>query len=116
MAYTDAQKSQIIKDYVAATPVPDYNFVDPICITIERANGMDYYFPHLNRVFKNGVTEFGINKVKELFGTDKWINFNPSNKEKHCPYVKYNDTYGFIEFSSIMTSIKRYDRNRNYHN
>ena len=110
MAYTDAQKSQIIKDYVAATPVPDYNFVDPICITIERANGMDYYFPHLNRVFKNGVTEFGINKVKELYGTDKWINFNPSNKEKHCPYVKYNDTYGFIEFSSIMTSIKRYDR------
>lgn len=110
MAYTNAQKSQIIKDYVAATPVPDYNFVDPICITIERANGMDYYFPHLNRVFKNGVTEFGINKVKELYGTDKWINFNPSNKEKHCPYVKYNDTYGFIEFSSIMTSIKRYDR------
>ena len=110
MAYTDTQKSQIIKDYVAATPVPDYNFVDPICITIERANGKDYYFPHLNRVFKNGVTEFGINKVKELYGTDKWINFNPSNKEKHCPYVKYNDTYGFIEFSSIMTSIKRYDR------
>lgn len=110
MAYTDAQKSQIIKDYVAATPVPDYKFVDPVCITIERANGMDYYFPHLNRVFKNGVTEFGINKVKELYGTDKWIKFNPSNKEKHCPYVKYNDTYGFIEFSSIMTSIKRYDR------
>lgn len=110
MAYTNAQKSQIIKDYVAATPVPDYNFVDPICITIERANGMDYYFPHLNRVFKNGVSEFGINKVKELYGTDKWINFNPSNKEKHCPYVKYNDTYGFVEFSSIMTSIKRYDR------
>lgn len=110
MAYTNAQKSQIIKDYVAATPVPDYNFVDPICITIERANGMDYYFPHLNRVFKNGVSEFGINKVKELYGTDKWINFNPSNKEKHCPYAKYNDTYGFIEFSSIMTSIKRYDR------
>ena len=27
MAYTDAQKSQIIKDYVAATPVPDYKFI-----------------------------------------------------------------------------------------
>ena len=110
MAYTDAQKSQIIKDYVAATPVPDYNFVDPICITIERANGMDYYFPHLNRVFKNGVSEFGLNKVKELYGFDKWTNFNPSDKDRHCPYVKYNDTYGFIEFSSVVTNTKRYDR------
>ena len=110
MAYTDAQKSQIIKDYVAATPVPDYKFVDPVCITIERANGMDYYFPHLNRVFKNGVSEFGLNKVKELYGFDKWTNFNPSDKDRHCPYVKYNDTYGFIEFSSVVTNTKRYDR------
>src|SRR5574344_186582 len=110
MAYTDAQKSQIIKDYVAATPVPDYNFVDPICITIERANGMDYYFPHLNRVFKNGVSEFGLNKVKELYGFDKWTNLNPSDKDRHCPYVKYNDIYGFIEFSSVVTNTKRYDR------
>lgn len=110
MAYTDAQKSQIIKDYVAATPVPDYKLIDPICITIERANGMDYYFPHLNRVFKNGVSEFGLNKVKELYGFDKWTNFNPSDKDRHCPYVKYNDTYGFIEFSSVVTNTKRYDR------
>lgn len=110
MAYTDAQKSQIIKDYVAATPVPDYKFIDPVCITIERANGMDYYFPHLNRVFKNGVSEFGLNKVKELYGFDKWTNFNPSDKDRHCPYVKYNDTYGFIEFSSVVTNTKRYDR------
>ena len=110
MAYTDAQKSQIIKDYVAATPVPDYKLIDPVCITIERANGMDYYFPHLNRVFKNGVSEFGLNKVKELYGFDKWTNFNPSDKDRHCPYVKYNDTYGFIEFSSVVTNTKRYDR------
>lgn len=110
MAYTNAQKSQIIKDYVAATPVPDYKLIDPICITIERANGMDYYFPHLNRVFKNGVSEFGLNKVKELYGFDKWTNFNPSDKDRHCPYVKYNDTYGFIEFSSVVTNTKRYDR------
>ena len=110
MAYTDAQKSQIIKDYVAATPVPDYKLIDPICITIERANGMDYYFPHLNRVFKNGVSEFGLNKVKELYGFDKWTNFNPSDRDRHCPYVKYNDTYGFIEFSSVVTNTKRYDR------
>ena len=110
MAYTDAQKSQIIKDYVAATPVPDYKLIDPVCITIERANGMDYYFPHLNRVFKNGVSEFGLNKVKELYGFDNWTNFNPSDKDRHCPYVKYNDTYGFIEFSSVVTNTKRYDR------
>ena len=110
MAYTDAQKSQIIKDYVAATPVPDYKLIDPVCITIERANGMDYYFPHLNRVFKNGVSEFGLNKVKELYGFDTWTNFNPSDKDRHCPYVKYNDTYGFIEFSSVVTNTKRYDR------
>lgn len=110
MAYTDAQKSQIIKDYVAATPVPDYKLIDPICITIQRKNGIDYYFPHLNRVFKNGVSEFGLNKVKELYGFDKWTNFNPSDKDRHCPYVKYNDTYGFIEFSSVVTNTKRYDR------
>ena len=110
MAYTDAQKSQIIKDYVAATPVPDYKFIDPVCITIQRKSGVDYYFPHLNRVFKNGVSEFGLNKVKELYGFDKWTNFNPSDKDRHCPYVKYNDTYGFIEFSSVVTNTKRYDR------
>lgn len=110
MAYTNAQKSQIIKDYVAATPVPDYKLIDPICITIQRKSGMDYYFPHLNRVFKNGVSEFGLNKVKELYGFDKWTNFNPSDKDRHCPYVKYNDTYGFIEFSSVVTNTKRYDR------
>lgn len=110
MAYTDAQKSQIIKDYVAATPIPDYKFVDPVCITIQRKNGIDYYFPHLNRVFKNGVSEFGLSKVKELYGFDKWTNFNPVDKDRHCPYVKYNDTYGFIEFSSVVTNTKRYDR------
>lgn len=110
MAYTDAQKSQIIKDYVAATPVPDYKLIDPVCITIQRKSGIDYYFPHLNRVFKNGVSEFGLNKVKELYGFDKWTNFNPSDKGRHCPYVKYNDTYGFIEFSSVVTNTKRYDR------
>lgn len=110
MAYTDAQKSQIIKDYVAATPVPDYKFIDPVCITIERKNGTDLYFPHLNRVFKNEVSEFGLNKVKELYGFDKWTIFNPSDKDRHCPYVKYNDTYGFIEFSSVVTNTKRYDR------
>lgn len=110
MAYTDAQKSQIIKDYVAATPVPDYKFIDPVCITIQRKSGIDYYFPHLNRVFKNGVSEFGLNKVKELYGFDRWTNFNPSDKDRHCPYVKYNDTYGFIEFSSVVTNTKRYDR------
>ena len=54
MAYTDAQKSQIIKDYVAATPVPDYKFVDPVCITIQRKSGVDHYFPHLNRVLRTG--------------------------------------------------------------
>ena len=110
MAYTDAQKSQIIKDYVAATPVPDYKFVDPVCITIERKNGTDLYFPHLNRVFKNEVSKFGLDKVKELYGFDKWTIFNPSDKDRHCPYVKYNDTYGFIEFSSVVTNTKRYDR------
>lgn len=110
MAYTDTQKSQIIKDYVAATPVPDYKLIDPICITIQRKSGMDYYFPHLNRVFKNGVSEFGRNKIKELYGFDKWTNFNPSDKDRHCPYVKYSDTYGFIEFSSVVTNTKRYDR------
>lgn len=110
MAYTDAQKSQIIKDYVAATPIPDYKFVDPVCITIQRKNGIDYYFPHLNRVFKNEVSEFGLSKVKELYGFDKWTNFNPVDKDRHCPYVKYNDTYGFIEFSSVVTNTKRYDR------
>ena len=31
MAYTDAQKSQIIKDYVAAPPFPDDKFIDFIC-------------------------------------------------------------------------------------
>ena len=110
MAYTDTQKSQIIKDYVAATPVPDYKLIDPVCITIQRKNGMDYYFPHLNRVFKNQVSEFGRNKIKELYNFDKWTNFNPSDKDRHCPYVKYNDTYGFIEFSSVVTNTKRYDR------
>lgn len=110
MAYTDAQKSQIIKDYVAATPVPDYKLIDPVCITIQRKSGIDYYFPHLNRVFKNQVSEFGRNKIKELYGFDKWTNFNPSDKDRHCPYVKYNDTYGFIEFSSVVTNTKRYDR------
>lgn len=110
MAYTDAQKSQIIKDYVAATPVPDYKFVDPVCITIQRKSGTDYYFPHLNRVFKNGVSEFGISKLKELYDFDKWTNFSPSDRDRPCPYVKYNDTYGFIEFSSVTTNTKRYDR------
>lgn len=110
MAYTDAQKSQIIKDYVAATPVPDYKFIDPVCITIQRKSGIDYYFPHLNRVFKNGVSEFAINKLKELYDFDKWTNFNPSDRDRPCPYVKYNDTYGFIEFSSVTTNTKRYDR------
>ena len=110
MAYTDAQKSQIIKDYVVATPVPDYKFIDPVCITIQRKNGIDYYFPHLNRVFKNQVSEFGRNKIKELYNFDNWTNFNPSDKDRHCPYVKYNDTYGFIEFSSVVTNTKRYDR------
>lgn len=110
MAYTDAQKSQIIKDYVAATPIPDYKFIDPVCITIERKNGIDLYFPHLNRVFKNEVSEFGSNKIKELYGFDNWTTFNPSDKDRHCPYVKYNDTYGFIEFSSVVTNTKRYDR------
>lgn len=110
MAYTDAQKSQIIKDYVAATPVPDYKFIDPVCISIERKNGTDYYFPHLNRVFKNGVSEFGISKLKELYDFDKWTNFSPSDRDRPCPYVKYNDTYGFIEFSSVATNTKRYDR------
>lgn len=110
MAYTDAQKSQIIKDYVAATPVPDYKLIDPVCITIQRKSGIDYYFPHLNRVFKNQVSEFGRNKIKDLYGFDNWTNFNPSDKDRHCPYVKYNDTYGFIEFSSVVTNTKRYDR------
>ena len=110
MAYTDAQKSQIIKDYVAATPVPDYKFIDPICITIQRKNGIDYYFPHLNRVFKNRVSEFGIRKLKELYDFDKWTEFNPSDRDRPCPYVKYNDTYGFIEFSLVTTNTKRYDR------
>lgn len=110
MTYTNTQKSQIIKDYVAATPIPDYKFIDPVCITINRKYGIDYYFPHLNRVFKNGVSEFGISKLKELYDFDEWTNFNPSDRDRHCPYVKYNDTYGFIEFSSVATNTKRCDR------
>ena len=46
-----------------------YKFIDPVCITIQRKSGIDYYFPHLNRVFKNGVSEFGLNKVKELYSS-----------------------------------------------